>query len=70
MVVRFFDVRLWTVRLWVACLLVLGLRRRSACACDISPPSTRALTHVFDTFLIERDMQARSASLPTAYALQ
>jgi len=53
----------------VACLLE-GLRSFSAWAFDISPASARALTHALDTFLMERDMQARKASLPTPYALQ
>jgi hypothetical protein len=47
-------------------LLELDFRRRSAWALLISPASTRADTHVLESFFAERDMQARKPSLPTA----
>ena len=36
----------------------------------MSPFFTRAEMQTFDTRLMERDMQARSPSVPTLYALQ
>ena len=47
-------------------LLDLGFRRRSAWHLLISPASTRADTHILESFFAERDMQARKPSLPTA----
>jgi hypothetical protein len=36
----------------------------------MSPPATSAAMHLFETFLIDRDMQARKPSLPSSYFLQ
>jgi hypothetical protein len=41
-------------------------RSLSAWALVMSPASTRAATHVLESFFAERDMQARKPSLPTA----
>src|SRR5262249_38693155 len=45
-------------------------RSLSACACDNSPASTSAATQTCESFLILRDMQARSPSVPSPYSPQ
>jgi len=63
--VVFFEVVFFEVVVF-AVLLELVLRRRLAWAWVISPASTRAATHILESFFTERDMQARKPSLPTA----
>src|SRR5262245_56001455 len=45
-------------------------RSLSACACVNSPASTSAATQTCESFLILRDMQARSPSVPSPYSPQ